>query len=123
MTTTIAAPITTAARRAALGMLGGGLWLLLPLAWSAVSLEDHPAGTLSFVAVAVSYWLFAVLPPALIVVGLTALRRVLGAGRAGVSGIVLSAVGLGSMALASSPTTCWTAASAARDRIRSRACC
>ncbi|MFP5370428.1 MAG: hypothetical protein ACLGI3_06730, partial [Actinomycetes bacterium] len=42
--TTVAVP--TAGRRAVLGTLGGALWLLLPVAWSAVSLEDHRPGTL-----------------------------------------------------------------------------
>jgi hypothetical protein len=97
--TTIAAPETTTARRATLGMVGGALWLLLPFAWSAVRLEDHPTGSAAFVAVAASYWLFAVLPPALLVVGLTALRTALGPGRAATVGTVLSGIGLGSMAL------------------------
>ena len=97
--TTTPAPRTSVHRSATLGLLGGALWTLLPLAWSAVRLEDHPTGTAAFVAVAASYWLFAVLPPALIIVGLTALRPTLGPGRAGVIGVVLATVGLGSMAL------------------------
>ena len=89
---------TSVHRSATLGLVGGALWALLPVA-SAARLEDHPTGTAAFVAVAASYWLFAVLPPALILVGLTALRRTFGAGRAGVIGVALAAVGLGSMTL------------------------
>ena len=97
--TTIAAPESTTARRASLGMLGGALWVLLPIAWTTVRLEDHPTGSAAFVAVAASYWLFAVLPPTLLVIGLTALRTALSRGRAATVGVVLSATGLGAMAL------------------------
>ena len=66
----------------------------------AVSIDDVEFGSLSFVAVAASYWIFAVLPPALIVAGLAALRRALGADAGlGAAGIVVSAVGIGAMAL------------------------
>ena len=104
MTTTTTAGAGTARdtvpRRATLGLVGGALWVLLPLAWSLVSLEDQEFGTLAFVAVAASYWIFAVLPPALLVVGHTALRSALGAGagKAGATGIVLACLGLGAMA-------------------------
>lgn len=92
---------TTVSRTATAGLVGGALWALLPAAWSAASVDDVEFGTLSFVAVAASYWIFAVLPPALIVAGLVALRRALGAdaGRVGAAGIVVSAVGMGTMAL------------------------
>jgi hypothetical protein len=92
---------TTVSRAATAGLVGGALWALLPVAWSVASLEDTEFGTLAFVAVAASYWIFAVLPPVLIVVGTTALRRALGddAGRVGRAGIVISAAGLGAMSL------------------------
>ena len=77
---------TTVSRAATIGMVGGALWALLPVAWSVAELENTNTepGTPAFVAVVVSYWIFAVLPPALIIVGMTALRRPLGfdAGRA-----------------------------------------
>jgi hypothetical protein len=83
------------------GLIGGALWALLPVAWSVASLEDSEFGTLTFVAVAASYWIFAVLPPALLVVGVGALRRALGegAGRTGRVGAVVSTVGLAAMAV------------------------
>lgn len=92
---------TTVSRAATTGLVGGALWALLPVAWAVVSLDDVESGTLGWVAVAASYWIFAVLPPALIVVGLTALRRALGdgAGRVGRIGIAVAAVGLAAMAL------------------------
>jgi len=92
---------TPVSRTATAGLVGGALWALLPVAWSVVNIDDVEFGSLSFVAVAASYWIFAVLPPALIVAGLAALRRALGAdaGRLGAAGIVVSTVGLGAMAL------------------------
>ena len=92
---------TTVSRTATAGLVGGALWALLPVAWGVVSIDDVEFGSLSFVAVAASYWIFAVLPPALIVAGLVALRRALAAdaGRVGAAGIVVAAVGLGAMAL------------------------
>ena len=92
---------TTVSRTATAGLVGGALWALLPVAWGAASTDAVEFGTLSFVAVAASYWIFAVLPPVLIVAGLAALRRALGAdaGRVGAAGIVVSAVGMGAMAL------------------------
>lgn len=104
-TTTVrpAAPWSTVVRRARLGAAGGVLLALSPAVWAAADLESMETGTASFVAVALSYWLAAVIAPALIVVGVTALRTVLGdrAGRAGTAGIALSAVGFGAVALGS----------------------
>lgn len=99
--TTVTAQPTTVERRARIGAAGGALWALLPVAWGLVSLEDTAFGTPQFVAVAASYWLFAVVPPVLLVVGHLALRDALGAaaGTVGRIGIVLAAVGLGAMAL------------------------
>lgn len=100
--TTIATPsMTTVAGRATLGAVGGALWMLLPAAWAVAELEDQQFGSLSFVAVAVADWIFLVLAPALIVVGVTALRAVLGtaAGRVGGGGMVFAALGLGAMAV------------------------
>ena len=92
---------TTVTRAATAGLVGGALWALLPLAWSLVSVDDVEFGTLAFVGVAASYWIFAVLPPALIVAGLVALRRALGAdaGRVGVVGLALAMAGTAAMAL------------------------
>jgi hypothetical protein len=102
MTTTAAPPATTTStvpRLARAGLVGGALYLLFPLAWNLANVTDVEYGTLSFVAVAASYWIFGVVAPALIVAGLVALRRDLGAaaGKVGTAGIVLSMVGLGSM--------------------------
>jgi hypothetical protein len=102
MTTTAAPPTTTTSsvpRLARIGLAGGALYLLFPLAWNLANVTDVESGTLSFVAVAASYWIFGVVAPALIVAGLVALRRDLGAdaGRVGAAGIVLSMVGLGAM--------------------------
>jgi hypothetical protein len=92
---------TTAARLTTAGLVGGALWALLPVAWKVADVSDFEFGTLAFAAVAVSYWIFAVLPPALIVAGLVALRRSLGtdAGRVGTVGLVLSMAGLAAMSL------------------------
>jgi hypothetical protein len=90
---------TTVSRAATIGLAGGALWALLPVAWSVTSTDDVAFGSLSFVAVAASYWIFAVLPPALIPVGVVALRRTLGGGRLPAIGAVVSMAGLGAMAL------------------------
>ena len=92
---------TSTPRAATAGMVGGALWALLPVAWSVATIDDVEPGSLGYVAVAASYWIFLVLPPALIVVGLRALRRALGAdpGRVGQTGMALTAIGLGAMAL------------------------
>lgn len=101
MTTIATTSTPPVASRATLGALGGALWMLLPAAWTVTELEDQQFGTLSFFAVAVADWIFLVLAPALIVVGLTALRTVLGtrAGQVGDTGMVFAALGLGAMAL------------------------
>ncbi|MCW2637505.1 MAG: rane protein of unknown function [Blastococcus sp.] len=92
---------TTVSPAATTGMAGGALWALLPVAWAAASFDDVEFGTLAWFGVAAAAWIFAVLPPALIAVGLTALRRALGDGtpRIARAGIVVSAVGLASMTL------------------------
>jgi hypothetical protein len=92
---------TTVSRAASAGLTGGVLWALFPAVSSAADMNDPEFGTLAFVAVATSFWIFGVLPPILLVVGLRGLRRTLGAdaGRVGAAGVVLSAVGLGAMAL------------------------
>jgi hypothetical protein len=92
---------TTVSRAASAGLIGGVLWTLFPAVASVADMHDAEFGTPAFVAVAASYWIFAVLPPILLVVGLRGLRRALGAdaGRVGGAGIVVSAVGLGAMAL------------------------
>jgi hypothetical protein len=90
---------TTVSPAATTGMVGGALWALLPVAWGAATFDDVESGTLAWFGVAAASWIFAVLPPALIAVGLTALRRALGASRIVRTGLVASAVGLASMTL------------------------
>jgi hypothetical protein len=92
---------TPVSRTATAGLVGGALYLLFPLAWNLANVTDVAFGTLSFVAVAASYWIFGVLAPALIVAGLVALRRDLGpdAGKVGAVGLALSMIGLGAMSL------------------------
>jgi hypothetical protein len=92
---------TTVSPAATTGLVGGALWALLPVAWAAASFDDVRFGTLAWFGVAAASWIFAVLPPALIAVGLTALRRALGAGASRVAraGMVVTAVGLASMTL------------------------
>ena len=55
-------------------MLGGLLWALLPLATVIVSMEGTQPGTLAHIGAAVVYWLMAVLPLLLLVVGVVGLR-------------------------------------------------
>jgi hypothetical protein len=92
---------TTVSRAATAGLVGGVLYALFPLTWHVGNVEDLEYGTLGFVAVLVSYWIVAVVAPALIVVGLTGLRRALGtdAGRVGTVGLVGSMIGLAAMGL------------------------
>jgi hypothetical protein len=92
---------TTVSPAATTGMVGGALWALLPVAWGAANFDDVESGTLAWFGVAAASWIFAVLPPALMAVGLTALRRALGAGasRTVRTGLVASALGLASMTL------------------------
>ncbi|TQN44342.1 hypothetical protein FHU33_3843 [Blastococcus colisei] len=102
MTTMTTTTESITSRRARTGMLGGALWALMPLAFGAAEMiGDDETGTLGAVAVAASDWIFLVLPPALILVGLDALRRALGsdAGRVGSVGMALTAVGLAAMAV------------------------
>jgi hypothetical protein len=91
---------TTACRSATAGLVGGALWALFPVAFGLAALEDVEPGTLSWVAVAASYWLFGVVPPVLIVVGLGALRRSLGDGLGAVGRIGLPVAGAGLAAMA-----------------------
>jgi len=90
---------TTIQRGGTAGLVGGVLWALLPVAFTAVHLEDYSRGTLSFAAVAVSYWLVGVLSLLLLLVGVGSLRGALGAGRLAAAGIVISAVALLAMLL------------------------
>ena len=70
---------TTVSRTATAGLVGGVLWALLPVA-GGLALDDFERGTLSWFAVAASYWICAVL-------------------RAGRIGIVVAACGLVAMSL------------------------
>jgi hypothetical protein len=92
---------TTVSRAATTGLVGGALWALLPVAWKVADVSEFEFGTLSHAAVAASYWVFAVIAPAMVVVGLVALRRALGsdAGRVGTVGLVLSMAGVAAMSL------------------------
>lgn len=101
MTTIATTSTTTVTARATLGALGGALWMLLPAVWAVADLEDQPFGSPSFFVVAAANWVFLVLAPAMIVVGVTALRTVLGsaAGRVGGAGMVCAALGVSAMAL------------------------
>lgn len=101
-TTTAPAPrSTTTARRARIAVTGAALWVLLPVAWAVAELENQESGTLSFVAVAAAYWIFAVLPPALLIAGYLALRSSFGdrLGRVGATGVVVACIGLAAMTL------------------------
>jgi hypothetical protein len=92
---------TTTSRAATTGLVGGALYGLFPLAWKTADGTDVEFGSLSFVAVMASYWIFGVVAPALIVVGLAGLRRALGpdAGKVGTVGLIASMTGLSGMAL------------------------
>jgi hypothetical protein len=92
---------TTTHRAVTIGLFGGALWALLPVAAGLASIEEVEFGTLQFAAVAASSWIFLVLAPAMIVVGLTAVRRApwFGAGRPGRAATATSSIGLGAMAL------------------------
>ena len=63
---------TNVSRAATAGLIGGALWALLPVAWASAHLEDIRPGTLAWFGVDAVYWIFPVLAPLLIVVGLTA---------------------------------------------------
>jgi hypothetical protein len=92
---------TSLSRAATTGLVGGALWVLFPVSWKVANVSDVEYGTLPFVAVMASYWAFAVIAPVLIVRGLVALRRALGADAGGVGtvGLLGSMAGLSAMAL------------------------
>lgn len=81
------------------GMVGGLLWALFPLSTAFVSFEDTQTGTLAYFATAASYWLMAVLPLLLMVVGQMGLRAVYGRdfGRLGTAGVLVSSAALALM--------------------------
>lgn len=81
------------------GVVGGSLWVLFPLATAVVSIEDTPPGTLAFLATAASYWLMAVLPLLLLLVGLMGLRALFCGAyeRLGKVGVLVSCVALALM--------------------------
>jgi hypothetical protein len=91
---------TSVSRAATTGLVGGALWALFPVAFGVVALEDVESGTLSWFAVAASYWIFGVVPPVLIAVGLAALRRSLGDGLGTVGRVGLPVTGAGLVAMA-----------------------
>jgi hypothetical protein len=92
---------TPVSRTATAGLVGGALWALFPVAFGLAALDDVQSGTLSWFAVAASYWIFGVVPPVLIAVGLGALRRTLGdgLGTVGRIGLPVAGAGLAAMAL------------------------
>ena len=75
------------------------LWVLFPLSTALVSLKDTQPGTLAYLATAASYWLMAVLPLLLLLVGLMGLRAHFGAayGWLGKVGFLVSFVALALM--------------------------
>lgn len=81
------------------GMLGGILWAVLPLGTVAVDIQDARPGTLVHLASATVYWLLAVLPLALLLVGLVGLRALHAEtyGRLGNAGFLVSFAGLALM--------------------------
>jgi hypothetical protein len=100
-TARIPTPQSTVSRRARLATVGAVLWTLSPGIWAISGPESQEFGSLAFVAVTLSWWVGMVLAPALLVVGHTALRAALGpaVGKVGTIGVVLSAIGIGSMGL------------------------
>jgi hypothetical protein len=78
------------------GMLGGLLWALFPLATVLVSMDSTQPGTMAHIGAAVVYWLMAVLPLLLLVVGLVGLRALHGRayGRLGNVGFLASFLAL-----------------------------
>ncbi len=83
------------------GMGGGLLWVLFPLSTAIASLEDTQPRPLAYLATAASYWLMAVLPLLLLLVGLMGLRVLFGGsyGRFGKVGFLVSFVALSLMFL------------------------
>lgn len=81
------------------GMLGGVLWALFPLATALVSIEDTRPGTPSYLATVALYWLLAVLPLLLLLVGMMGLPPLLGGayGRLRNVGFFVSSVALALM--------------------------
>ena len=100
--TTTAPPTTrhgTVARRARIATAGAVLWTLSPVVWAVSEPMEQSYGSLSFVAVAVAWWIAMVVAPFLLVVGHSALLAALGpaAGRIGRAGVVAAAAGLAAM--------------------------
>jgi hypothetical protein len=82
-------------------MLGGLLWALFPLATVIVRLEGTQPGSLAHIGSAAVYWLMAVLPLLLLMVGLAGLRALYGEayGRLGNVGFLVSFLALALMFL------------------------
>jgi hypothetical protein len=82
-------------------VVGGVLWALLPVVFTAVNIGEVERGTLSFAAVAAAAWAVGVLPLLLLLVGLAGLRARLGdgAGRLGTVGVAVSGLALFAMLL------------------------
>jgi hypothetical protein len=103
MTTTsrTTTPPSTVSGRAALAIVGAALWTLSSVVWAISDLGSQEFGTLRFVAVAVAWSAFMVLPPVLLAIGHAGLRAALGQAlpRSGGAGIRLAALGLGAMGL------------------------
>lgn len=102
--TTTTPPVTapdTVARRARLGTIGAALWTVSSGVWFVSEIRDQPFGSLSFVAVAVAWWIAMVAAPFLLVVGHSALLSALGpdTGRLARAGVVTAAAGLAAMGL------------------------
>ena len=100
--TTTAPPTTppgTVARRFRIATAGAVLWMLSSGVWAASEPEEQSFGSLSFVAVAVAWWVAMVVAPFLLVVGHSALLAALGpsAGRISRAGVFTAAAGLAAM--------------------------
>ena len=100
--TTTAPPTTppgTVARRFRIATAGAVLWTLSSGVWATSEPEEQSFGGLSFVAVAVAWWMAMVVAPFLLIAGHSALLAALGpaAGRIGRAGVVTAAAGLAAM--------------------------
>lgn len=89
----------TADRRLALGSAGGALWALSPVAWLIGDVTAVDRATAFFAALLACFVVVLVVGPALIAVAATAVRAVLGGGRAPATGAALTAVGLAAVSI------------------------
>ncbi|WP_448625076.1 hypothetical protein [Geodermatophilus sp. URMC 64] len=81
--------------------VGAALWTLVPVAFSAVDLENADRGTLSFVASVTAAWLCLAIAPLLLVAGLPPLRQAIApeGGRFVATGAAVAGAGFAAMGL------------------------